>query len=214
MIEGLGLYGNPRTDVGTEFVYASVGRRLAAGLMDWVVAFGTGIVGIPFVQLVWALADRGSFSGNLLSGITVWSIPGFLLTSMVTHVAFGLMVSSKGDTLGHRTVGLRILKPDGTRVGRGPSLARQSIGGPLTFAYLLPLSVLMVAWIVIAQRATAADPLLWIWEPVRTVTQHWWLWGFFVSLILIAQNHAMMGVHSMGRGCQDRFAGTVVMKYR
>lgn len=193
---------------------ASVWRRLMAGLVDWIVAFGVGILGIPFVQLVWALSDRGSFLGNLFGGVTVWSIPGLLLAAMVTHVAFGLLMWSKGSTPGHGLMGLRVLKPNETRISCRRSLARQIVGSPLTFAYLLPLSVLMVAWIVIAQRATAADSLLWIWEPVKSVTQHWWAWGFMVCLVLIVVNHVLMIWDAKGRGWHDRLVGAVVVTDR
>lgn len=198
---------------GTQFVYASMRRRLVAGLIDWVVAFGMGGVGVLLVQVVWAAVDRGTFDSNLFSGVTIWSIPTFLLTAGVAHAALGAQVSSKGSTVGHGLMGLRILKPDGTRISGLCSLVRQIIGSPLLVVHLLPVSVLMVAWVVIVQRATEADPLLWIWEPVKSVTQLWWIWGLVVSLVLTAANHALINRDREGQGWHDKLVGTIVVKY-
>lgn len=192
--------------------YASVGRRLMAGLLDWVVAFGIGVVGAALVQVVWAFFELGSFERNLVSGITIWSIPALLLTAALAQAAFGLLVSSQCYTAGHGLMGLRVMKPDGTRIGLGRSLARQIVGSPLLVVYLLPLSILMVAWVVIIQRANEYMPLTWIGDPVRSVTQHWWVWGLVGSLVLIAINHAMMKLDAVGQGWHDKIAGVVVVK--
>lgn len=199
---------------GSDLEYASVGRRLIASLLDWVVALVSGIVGSVLVQVSWAFSEPRPFEENLVSGITVWAIPAFWLVVLMTHVALGCMVSSKGDTLGHRLLGLRIVKPDGKRIGRRCSLVRQFSGSLLLTAYVLPMFVLIAVSIYVAQRTNEYMPLTWISEPVNTAGRHWLVWGLVISLLLIAINHVFMHRDSEGKGWHDELAGTVVVKLR
>ncbi len=185
-----------------------------AGILDWLVAVVSGMVGVALVQLGCALSQTSPFGRNFDSGITVWSIPAFLLVVMVTHLAFGLLVSSKGRTLGQRSLGLRILRVDGTRIGSWRSLARQFMESPLNFGYVLPMCMLLTAWFYIAQRANQYMPLTWISEPVQLVARIWLVWGFVVCLVLIAVNHLLMVFDAKGQGWHDRLVGAVVARDR
>ena len=158
----MGTNGHHSVEEDAGLDYVSVGRRLMSGLVDWVVAFVVGFIGVPFVQVVWAFFELGSFERNLVSGITVWTIPAFLLIVMVTHVVYGFRISTSGKTLGHRLMDVRVVKPDGARIGLGPSLARQFSGSPLLVAYVFPMFVLIVVWIYVVQRANEYMALTWI----------------------------------------------------
>jgi len=191
-----------------------VWRRLVAGLVDWVVAIVAGMVGGVLVQVEYALSGSRPFAENFVSGVTVWAIPGVLLVLLATHLAFGLLVSSTGRTLGQRSLGLRILRADGTRIGSWRSLGRQFMGSPMIFGYLLPICMLLTAWFYIAQRANQYMPLTWISEPVQLVARNWLVWGFVVCLVLIAVNHVLMFLDAKGRGWHDRLVGAVVARDR
>ena len=208
----MGTNGHQSVEEDAGLDYVSVGRRLMSGLVDWVVAFVMGFIGVPFVQVVWAFFELGSFERNLVSGITVWTIPAFLLIVMVTHVVYGFRISTSGKTLGHRLMDVRVVKPDGARIGLGPSLARQFSGSPLLVAYVFPMFVLIVVWIYVVQRANEYMPLTWISEPVIFVGRHWLVSGLGFSLLLIAANHVLMGIDAAGRGWHDKIAGVLVVR--
>ena len=185
-----------------------------AGLVDWLVAVVAGMVGGVLVQVEYALSGSRPFAENFISGVTVWAIPGVLLVLLATHLALGLLVSSTGRTLGQRSLGLRILRADGTRIGSWRSLARQFMGSPLIFGYVLPMCMLLTAWFYIAQRANQYMPLTWISDPVQHVALNWLVWGFVVCLVLIAVNHLLMVFDAKGRGWHDCLVGAVMVKDR
>ena len=185
-----------------------------AGLVDWVVAIAAGMVGGVLVQVEYALSGSRPFAENLVSGVTVWAISGFLLVLPVTHLAFGFLVSWKGRTLSHWMLGLRVLAPDGARIVAWRCLARQIAGSPMVFAYVLPMGVLFTAWLYIAQRANAYMPLTWISEPIQLVARQWMVWGFLGCLVLTVVNHVLMVLDAKGRGWHDRLVGAVVVKDR
>ena len=111
-------------------------------------------------------------------------------------------VSSKGDTLGHRLFGLRIVDRNGEIIGRGRSLGRHILGSPLLCAYVLPMIVLYLF--------TALFNADWI----GSIAAYWYLWGLIVSSVLVMLNHVWMGFDAEGRGCHDWVAGTVVVRDR
>jgi len=111
-------------------------------------------------------------------------------------------VSSKGDTLGHRLFGLRIVGRDGWFIGWGHALGRHILGSPLLFAYVFPVIVLYLV-------AASFNAHL-----IGIVATYWLLWGLIVSAVLAIANHVWMGFDAEGRGWHDWIAGTVVVSAR
>ena len=207
-----GSIGSSLASGDSEVVVASVWRRLIASLVDWIVAVVSGIIGAALVQVEYALSGFRPFAENLVNGVTVWSIPGFLLVVLATHLAFGFVISWKGGTLGHRLLGLWIVRADGKRIGGWRSLAMQFSGSPLIFGYVMPMFVLFIAMIHIVQRANEYMPLTWISEPVNLVIRHWLVWGLVVCLLLMVINHVWMSRDALGQGLHDRLVGTFVVR--
>lgn len=202
-MEGLGLYGNPRTDGGAEFVYASVGRRLLAGIVDWLSLTGWVFVAVMTASVATAIALLSSeypFQTNFVAGIVFFGFPVASVVVVFRYVRLVLRVSSSGDTLGHRLFGLRIVDRNGEAISRSRSLGRHILGSPLLFVYVFPMIVLYLG--VASFNA----------DLIGRITAYWVFWGFIAVPVLAIMNHVWMALDDQGRGWHDTIAGTVVVK--
>ena len=203
--------------------YAGVGRRLVAGFADWVVAMVVGAVGglfvsIAFIVLGSVMRDPHGGANMATVGAMFLYPPATLAVATLVHLFFGIRSSRRGDTPGHRSVGLKITSVDGSRVGWPRALARQFMGSPL-LVLLYVMGILYVAnnyffefllQFSLAIERTWWDSSDWIFifiPPPITV-------ALFVAGILVAINHASMVFDGQGRGLHDLIAGTVVIKSR
>ena len=188
--------------------FAWVWRRLIAGLVDSLLVIGWGLLAVLSVAV--AIAIAGLFNEAWLYQRYWWfhiyyfvfiGFPVACVAVVLRHVLVVFRVSSKGDTLGHRLFGLRIVDRNGEMIGRGRSLGRHILGSPLLSAYVLPMIVLYLFDALFNFKL--ADTL-----------QAWVLWGLIVTAVLVMLNHVWMGFDAEGRGWHDWVAGTVVVRER
>lgn len=181
--------------MATQFEPAPVGRRLMAGLLDWLVLIGWVFVAVMAVAVATAIAGLFNEYSLLFFGFPVACV-----VVILRHVLVVFRVSSNGDTLGHRLFGLRIVDSNGEIIGRGRALGRQILGSPLLSAYVLPIFVLYIV-------GTSFNAHL-----IGTMATFWVLWGLSVTAILALSNHVWMAIDGRGRGWHDRLTGTVVVR--
>lgn len=211
-MEDLGLYGNPRTEGGTEFVYASVGRRLAAGLMDWVVAMVWGAatwIVIWGPNFLWNYPFGEHFLADLVYYFGTSVVNGVLILRFMFNA---ISISSVGDTFGHRLFKLQVLDTGANRIGLMRALARQCLGSPLLFVSSIPGFVWSLMTGFTGHLDLTNGPVR---EFLETVADPWLLfsnWGPFGALALTIANHAVMAIDRNGRGVHDSLVGTVVIK--
>ena len=182
-----------------------VWRRLMAGLVDWLLVIGWGLfagVSIAVATATVLLFTEYSFQINFVAGLLYFGFPVACVAVVLRHVVAVFRVSSKGDTLGHRLFGLRIVERKGEIIGRGRALVRQMLGSPLLCAYVLPMIVLYL----FAELFNA--------NLIATVATYWLLWGLIVSAVLAIANHVWMGFDAEGRGWHDWVTGTMVVRVR
>ena len=179
-----------------------VWRRLIAGLVDWLLVIGWGL----FAGVSVAVATRlFCCLPNIISSkfrLLYFGFPVACVAVVLRHVVVVFRVSSKGDTLGHRLFGLRIVDKNGEIIGRRRSLWRHILGSPLLFAYVLPMIVLYLS-----------VPLFGF-NLVGALIAYWELWGLIVTTVLGMLNHVWMGFDAEGRGWHDWVVGTVVVRVR
>jgi uncharacterized RDD family membrane protein YckC len=102
---------------------ASVGRRWGGSIIDSLALYVVFIplaIGGGFAMAALGLADEGR--GGAVGGVLILLIYGFLLGAPVVYE--GLMVGSRGQTLGKMAVGVKIVNPDGSAVSRGQAWGR------------------------------------------------------------------------------------------
>ena len=187
------------------YEYGWVWRRLIAGLVDWLLVIGWGLLAVVSIAVATATAglfSEYSFQANFGAGLLYFAFPVACAAVVLRHVLVVFRVSSKGDTLGHRLFGLRIVDRNGERIGRGRALGRHILGSPLLFAYVLPVIVLYLFEALFDANLAG------------TVAAYWVLWGLIVSSVLVMVNHVWMGFDAEGRGWHDRVVGTVVVRGR
>ena len=185
------------------FEYASVWRRLAAGLVDWLLLIGWVFVAVMIVAVATAIGglfSEYSFRTNFGAGLLYFGFPVACVVVVFRHVLVVLRVSSKGDTLGHRLFGLRIVDRSGEIIGWDRALGRHILGSPLLFAYVFPIIVLYI----VAASFNA--------HMIGTMATYWVLWGLIVSGVLAIANHVWMAIDRKGRGWHDLIFGTVVVR--
>ncbi len=182
--------------------FGLVWRRLAAGVVDWIMALSWGVLAGTGFATIAALVVRGeySFQVNFTAGLVYFGLPAAVIVMIIGHVATGIRVSSKGDTFGHRLFGLRIVTTNGNRIGRGRALARLFLGSPLLFAIFLPVPFLFVVAGMLNSNL------------LGTVQVFWLIWGWGVAAVLTLANHVWMMMDNRGRGWHDRMFDTVVVK--
>ena len=182
-----------------------VWRRLIAGMVDWLLVIGWAFVAVVLIAFATATAglfSEYSFQTNFGAGLLYFGFPVACVVVVLRQVLVVLRVSSKGDTLGHRLVGLRIVDRNGEVLGWGHALGRHILGSPLLFAYVFPMIVLYIV-------AASFNANL-----IGTIATFWLLWGLIASSVLVVVNHVWMGFDTEGRGWHDRLVGTVVVRYR
>ncbi len=196
------------------YEFAPFWRRLGAGFVDWVTALGVGVSVSVGAAAVFALALSGeySFGTNFGAFLIYFGLPAAFAIVILWQVVTAFRVSSKGDTIGHRLFGLRILKTDGERISRGRALARHYFGSPLLLGYVTPMFVLMPAATILPQLGGSTHPADITGEFIGEVVRFWILWGLAVALVLMVANHAMMHFDAKGQGWHDILTGTVVVR--
>lgn len=107
-----------------EFVYASLFRRAAAQLVDFLIGAAIStVIAIPLIWSVEAVHDDlgiAEFQARLIAGVLVflqWLAVGLILEARATS-------SRSGATLGKRLFGLMVLRDDGARATASQALAR------------------------------------------------------------------------------------------
>ena len=172
-------------------VYAGFWPRLCAGFVDAFV----------LLPLVYLLIWLESFDKNIAIFIT---IPSTALFAMY-HVYFNARF---GGTLGKLAVGIRVTKPDGTRIGWAEAWKRSSVD--IGFA-LLTLCVEVWALTQVDGEQYSATAFLErirllqsyypSWFYIVTIAQNVWIWSEVVVLLFNKRKRAL----------HDFIAGTVVI---
>ena len=185
------------------YEYARVWRRLIAGLVDWLVAIVLGFVAaalyaVPTTFVVWG---DYSFNANFFSGMMYFGAPVGYGVMVVWHVVIAFRVASKGDTMGHRLFGMRIVRADGGQISRRRALVRQILGSPVMSVYLLPTVCFRVVndLFGFTLARTPAEMLIWVMLGLLNLV---WLNLFF------------MVFDRRWRGWHDVVVGTVVVRGR
>ena len=173
-------------------VYAGFWRRFCAALID-------SCITIPFVLFfIWI---KG-FDTTLAIAI---SVPATMFFAMY-HVYFNACF---GGTPGKLAAGIRITKPDGSRIGWGQAWKRSSVD--LVFAFLLltaeiwalahvdPVEHSSLEWMDRARLLQEHRP---VWSGIIDVLMQVWIWS---ELVVLLFNKRKRAIH-------DFIAGTVVIK--
>ena len=200
---GLGLESEVDLRERRYYEYARVWRRLIAGLVDWLVAIVLGFVAaalyaVPTTFVVWG---DYSFNANFFSGMMYFGAPVGYGVMVVWHVVIAFRVASKGDTMGHRLFGMRIVRADGGQISRRRALVRQILGSPVMSVYLLPTVCFRVVndLFGFTLARTPAEMLIWVMLGLLNLV---WLNLFF------------MVFDRRWRGWHDVVVGTVVVRGR
>ena len=204
MVVGLDLEGDVDLRERRSYEYARVWRRLIAGLADWLVAVVLGLsaaalYAVPTTFVVWG---DYSFDANFLSGMMYFGAPVGYGVMVVWHVVIAFRVASKGDTMGHRLFGMRIVRADGDRINWRRALVRQILGSPV-------LAVLILSTVIFRLAHLLVDFTL-----VRTAAGKWLMWGELAWLNLVWLNLFWMVFERRWRGWHDVVVGTVVVRER
>jgi uncharacterized RDD family membrane protein YckC len=172
-------------------VYAGFWKRFCAG---WADAFVILPLGYLFIWLE-------SFDKNLAILIT---IPSTALFSMY-HVYFN---AHFGGTLGKLAVGIRVARPDGTKIGWPEAWKRSAVD--LAFGFLI---LCVEVWALTQVNGEQYSATAFVermrllhsyypsWFSVVTISQHIWIWSEVVVLLFNKRKRAL----------HDFIAGTVVI---
>ena len=173
-------------------VYAGFWRRFCAALID-------SCITIPFVLFfIWI---KG-FDTTLAIAI---SVPATMFFAMY-HVYFNACF---GGTPGKLAAGIRITKPDGSRIGWSEAWKRSSVD--LVFAFLfLAIQIWALAHVDPVKYASLGrtEQLRLIrehspaWFGITNILMHVWMWS---ELVVLLFNKRKRAIH-------DFIAGTVVIK--
>jgi uncharacterized RDD family membrane protein YckC len=176
-----------------ERVYAGFWRRFCA---IWVDAFIVMPLGFFFFWLE-------GFDKTLA---IVIMIPSTALFSMY-HVYFN---ARYGGSLGKLAVGIRVTRPDGTKIGWTEAIARSAVD--MAFA-LVTLSIQVWALTQVSHedyshamgfvaRMELLRPFRPSWFPVKSILSQVWIWGELIVLLLNRRKRAL----------HDFIAGTIVIR--
>jgi uncharacterized RDD family membrane protein YckC len=108
--------------------YIGVGRRFVAWLID---GFITGLAWVAFVET--ESAD-GVYSFR-------WEGMDFVIPLLITLAYFVILEGAFGATLGKLVLGIRVRRPDGSRIRFGAALIRNLARVVDAFPYLIPYLV-------------------------------------------------------------------------
>jgi uncharacterized RDD family membrane protein YckC len=125
--------------------YISVGRRFVALLIDAIVL---GIAATPFAETT---RGPGYLRIQLVGGRSVWPI-------LVWLAYFVVLEATLGATLGKLAMGIRVVKPDGSKLDWGSAFIRNLARLVDAFPYVIPYLVGSVAvWSDAATRQRLGD---------------------------------------------------------
>jgi uncharacterized RDD family membrane protein YckC len=118
-------------------VYASVGRRFVASLVDGLIL---GLVFVPFSLVLGGYNYSTQTSGSEAS-------PFFtLFMTLVQWAYYVYFTGSKGQTLGKMALGIKVVRKDGVApVGYGKGFMREIVG-KLISSVVLALGYLWAIW--------------------------------------------------------------------
>ena len=189
------------------FEYAPVGRRLMAGLLDWVVAMvWGGVVMVIFFAPAWL--GWYSFETNFVTRLIYYfGLPVANGVVMLRFMFNAAKVTSRGETFGHRSFGLRIVKAGGGRIGWERALARQCLGSPVIFGYFSPLVWSLIG--VVFNLLEGSNDALDRYEDAYRILRSW---GPIALMALALAHHVVMGIDRKRRGLHDAVLGTVVVR--
>ncbi len=188
---------------------ASVGRRLVAGGVDWVIAIAWGGLAGLLGAIGFYLIFNPTHGIQIGAGL-IYVFPSVALIVIASiHVMSGLMVSSKGVTFGHR---LRVVAVDGASISWRRGMVRQFAGGPMLLFYVTPMFFLITVSLVLTWLSALDYATGRVADVVRPIAFNWLRWGFVVSVLLAVANHVWMALDSQGRGLHDIIAGTMVVR--
>jgi uncharacterized RDD family membrane protein YckC len=128
---------------------ATVGRRFGA---QWVDGLLVGLVFLPFYIFLFLGAGASAAPPDLGLGLTA------LLTIAGAAVVFlyeGLMLSSRGQTLGKMAVGIKVVTPEGQDIGAGQAWSRALVR-QVFFSYFALINILPI---VFTKQKTAIHDL-------------------------------------------------------
>jgi uncharacterized RDD family membrane protein YckC len=118
---------------------ATVGRRFAA---QWVDGLLVGLVFLPVYVLLFMATESPAAPPSLGLGTTA------LLTIGGAGVVFlyeGLMLSSRGQTLGKMAVGIKVVTPEGQDIGAREAWSRALVR-QVFFSYFALINILPIAF--------------------------------------------------------------------
>lgn len=108
--------------------YIGAGRRFVALLIDGLV---TGLAWVPFAETT---STDGVYSVR-------WEGMDFAIPVLITFAYLVLLEGSFGATLGKLVLGIRVRRPDGSRIGLGAALIRNLARVVDAFPYVIPYLV-------------------------------------------------------------------------
>lgn len=108
--------------------YIGVGRRFVALLIDGLI---TALAWVPF-------AETSSVDG--VYSIR-WEDMDFVIPVAITLAYFVVLEGGFGATVGKVVLGIRVRRPDGSRIGFGPALTRNLARVVDAFPYVIPYLV-------------------------------------------------------------------------
>ena len=194
--------------------YASAGRRLIAGLADWMIAIAWGALVGLLAAIGFYLIFNPTHGLQIGAGLIYVFPPAVFLIITLTHVTTAFMISSKGASFGHRLVRLRIVGIDAKPITRRRGLVRQFVGSPLLLLYATPMFFLVTGSLVLTWFSALDYPVGRVANILGSIGFNWLRWGFVASVILVVANHVSMVFDSQGRGWHDIVTGTYVVRDR
>lgn len=112
--------------------YIGSGRRFFALLIDTLI---TAIAWVPF-------AETESREG--VTSIS-WQGPDFVVPALITLAYFVLLEGLTGATIGKAVLGIRVRRPDGSRIDLGAAVVRNLARAVDAFPYVIPYLAAAVA---------------------------------------------------------------------
>ncbi len=182
-------------EIDGEHVYAGVGRRIAAYVLD-------GLLFMPLLALQLWMQRLTSVSAAV--GLAL-----FFVIAVAYRVAFPAMM---GATPGKLVVDIRITKPNGDPIGWREALKRESVG--IALGAILMLGALAALW-NIAPSEYAALTSNAARSALRTANQAWWYpMALRAATAWMWTDSGALLFNTRRRALHDFIAGTIVVHVR